>query len=191
MANRFFATLSYFDLTKANILAADPLYPNDALHALAIGEANSHGVEVDIAGEIRPRWNLLANYAYTDTKVLNDSYLGTAGNRIPNAPRHGGRVWTTYSFEKGTLKNLMIGGGVTTRSLRQGNFENDYQLPGFATIDLLASYQIHLGKSRLTLQLNTSNLLDKHYYESSAEGGRARIAPGTPRSFAGSIRMDF
>jgi len=191
LTNRVGATVSYFDLTKKNILTGDPMFPNDDIHALAIGKANSHGLEVDLTGAIRPRWNLLFSYAFTQTKVLNDSFLGTAGNRIPNAPKHGGRIWTTYSFEGTDLKGLLLGGGVTTRGLRQGNFENDYQLPGFATVDLLASYRFHGHKWRPSLQFNVCNLLDKHYYEASAEGGRARIAPGVPRSFAGSIRMDF
>ena len=81
-------TLAYFDLTKQNITTADPLFPTDDLHGLAIGEANSHGVELDLAGEIVPGWQMIANYAYTETEILDDTVLGAAGNRLPNVPRH-------------------------------------------------------------------------------------------------------
>lgn len=191
LGKRFLATLSYFDLTKKNLLTADPLFPNDSVHALAIGKAKSHGLEVDLAGMLRPNWNLLANYAFTETEILNDSFLGTKGNRLANAPKHGGRVWTTYGFTRAPLDGLTLGGGVTARGLRQGDLSNDFQLPGFATLEIMASYRFQLGKTKLTLQLNGSNLLDKDYFEASAECCRSRILPGQPRSFIGAIRFDF
>jgi outer membrane receptor for ferric coprogen and ferric-rhodotorulic acid len=36
------------------------------------GEANSHGVELDLAGTILPHWNLLIAYAYTEAKIVSD-----------------------------------------------------------------------------------------------------------------------
>lgn len=188
---RLSGTLAYFDLTKQNIVTADPLFPNDALHGLAIGEANSHGVELDVAGELLPGWQLLANYAYTETEILDDSFLGTAGNRLPNVPRHGGRVWSVYTLQRGTFKGLKLGGGVTFRDLRQGNLDNDFQLPGFATVDLVSGYVVQFGKLRASVQLNINNVLDEEYFESSADCCRSRIAPGTPRSFIGSLRAEF
>ncbi len=191
LGGRFTGTTAYFELTKQNIAAGDPLAPNDFLRALPIGEAESRGVEVDLAGEILPGWNIIANYAYTETKIVNDSFLGSAGNRLANVPEHGGRVWTAYIVPAGTLQGFEFGGGVTLRDQRQGNLANDFQLPGFATVDVLAGYHFKVGKSRVTAQLNVTNLLDKDFFESSADFGRSRIAPGAPRSFLGSVRVQF
>lgn len=190
LEGRFTGTFAYYDLTKQNIAAGDPLAPNDFLRALPIGEAESNGVEVDLAGEILPGWNVIANYAYTDTEIVNDSFLGSTGNRLDNVPKHGGRIWTAYTLPAGTLQGFEFGGGVTLRGQRQGNLANDFQLPGFATVDLLAGYAFKVGKSRVAAQLNVTNLLDKDYFESGG-GGRSRIAPGAPRSFLGSLRFEF
>lgn len=167
-----------------------------------------------MAGEVLPGWNVIANYAYTETTVTRDSTAdvlldedgnpvvvdgnsvvvetpGNTGKRLPNVPKHGGRLWTTYNFQDGSFKGLFLGGGITLRSQRQGDLANDFQLPGYATVDLVAGYKLKLGKSSVTAQLNVNNLLDKDYFESSADFSRARIAPGAPQSFLGSIRVEF
>lgn len=109
---------------------------------------------------------------------------------MPNVPRHGGRVWTTYELRHSPLNGLHLGGGITLRDQRQGNLDNDFQLPGCVTVDLLAGYAIRIGPSKVTAQLNVYNLLDKDNFESSADCCRSRIAPGVPRSFLGSLRVE-
>jgi iron complex outermembrane recepter protein len=191
LGRRFLGTLAYYDLTKQNIATADPLFPNDGHHALVIGEANSHGVEVDLAGTILPRWNLLIAYAYTEAKIVNDLYFGTAGNRLANVPKNGGRLWTTYAFLGGETRRLTLGGGLTARSVREGDMKNDYLLPGFATVDAMASYSFPLNKSNLTFQVNIHNLLNRDYFEASGDFFRGRIAPGSPLAVMSSIRFEF
>jgi iron complex outermembrane receptor protein len=188
---RFLGTLAYYDLTKQNIATADPLFPNDGHHALVIGEANSHGVELDLAGTILPHWNLLVAYAYTEAKIVNDLYFGTAGNRLANVPKNGGRVWTTYSLLGGEPRRLTLGAGLTARSVREGDMKNDYLLPGFATVDAMASYSFPLSKSNLILQVNIHNLLNRNYFEASGDFLRGRIAPGSPTAVMSSIRFEF
>lgn len=187
----FLGTLAYYDLTKQNIAVADPLFPNDGSHALPIGEANSHGVELDLAGTILPHWNLLIAYAYTEAKIVNDLYFGTAGNRLSNVPKNGGRIWTTYSLLGGEVRRLTLGGGLTARSAREGDMKNDYLLPGFATVDAMASYSFPFSKSNLMLQVNVHNLLNRNYFEASGDFLRGRIAPGRPLAVMSSIRFEF
>jgi iron complex outermembrane recepter protein len=191
LGKRILGTLAYYDLTKTNIATTDPLFPNDGRHALAIGKANSHGVELDLAGAILPHWNLLVAYAYTDATIVNDSFLGIAGNRLANVPKNGGRIWTTYSFWGGEPKLLTVGAGITARSSREGNINNDYLLPGFVTVDTMASYNFHLHGSTLALQVNIHNLLDRSYFEASGDFWRSRIAPGSPFAVMSSIRFAF
>jgi iron complex outermembrane receptor protein len=187
----FLGTLAYYDLTKQNMPTADPLFPNDGRHALPIGVANSHGVELDLSGAILPHWNLLVAYAFTDAKIVTDLYFGAAGHRLGNVPKNGGRIWTTYSFLGGESRRLTLGAGLTARSVREGDMKNDYLLPGFATVDAMASYIFPLRKSNLTLQVNIRNLLDRNYFEASGEFLRGRIAPGSPLAVMSSIRFAF
>lgn len=188
---RFSGTLAYYTLTKQNISAPDP-DPELAERgfAVAVGEARSRGVELDLAGELLPGWQLIMAYAYTDTEILSDNDLGSAGNRLPQVPLNGGSLWTTYEFQDGWWRGLIVGGGVVGRGTRQGDFENTFQLPGYVTGDLMAGYTLSLGKARLSAQLNVSNLSNEEYIASSGSF-RGRINPGAPRSFLGMIRAEY
>ncbi len=86
---------------------------------------------------------------------------------------------------------MKVGGGVTLRGEREGNNQNDYQMPGYALFNLMTSYALKVGKSRVTAQLNVKNLFDKEYFPNSIRFGRGRTTVGTPRSFLGSVRIEF
>ena len=187
---RFSATLAWFHLTKNNM--ATP-HPNPVLAARGIavqtGEARSKGIELDIIGELLPGWQVIANYAYTDTEITL-AYDGTQGNRLPNIPRHAGNIWSTYAFQNETLRGLKVGGGVTLRSKREGDLQNDFQMPGYAVFNLMTSYAMKIGKTRVTAQLNVNNLFNEEYFPSSGLT-RTRITVGTPRVFLGSLRIEY
>ena len=188
---RLSATLAWFQLTKQNIATLHP-DPQLALQRISVltGEARNEGIELDITGELLPGWQVIANYAYINSEVTktNDN---TLGNRFPNVPEHAGNIWTTYAFQNETLRGLKVGGGVTLRGKREGNLENDYQMPGYAVFNLMTSYGMKVGKTRVTAQLNVNNLFNEEYFPSSGGFGRTRIAVGTPRVFLGSLRVEY
>jgi iron complex outermembrane receptor protein len=64
-------------------------------------------------------------------------------------------------------------------------------MPGYVLVNLMASYTMHVGATRLTAQVNVDNLLGQEYFPSSAGFGRGRIDIGTPRFFLGSLKMEF
>ncbi|NOR70814.1 MAG: TonB-dependent siderophore receptor [Methylomarinum sp.] len=191
MEGRFSATLSWFQLTKQNIATG---HPDPALAGLGFsvqtGEAQNEGIELDITGEILPGWNVFANYAYIDSEITQ-SNGGTQGNRFPNVPEHGGSLWTTYAFQNQHLQGLKVGGGMVARGQREVNQQNNVQMPGYALVNLMAGYEFRVGKSKVSAQLNVDNLLDKRYNPSSAGFGNSRIDVGTPRTFLGSIKLEF
>ncbi|MEM8544932.1 MAG: TonB-dependent siderophore receptor, partial [Cyanobacteria bacterium P01_H01_bin.119] len=75
---RLIANLAFFDLTKQNVATPDPNPLNRG--SVATGEQSSRGIELDIAGEILPGWNIITNYAYTDATITSDN-RGNEGNR--------------------------------------------------------------------------------------------------------------
>jgi len=58
-------------------------------------------------------------------------------------------------------------------------------------MNLMASYEFKVGKSKITAQLNVDNLLDKNYFPTSNGFGRNRIDFGSPRTFLGSVKVEF
>jgi iron complex outermembrane receptor protein len=106
-----------------------------------------------------------------------------------NAPRNYGSLWNTYEFQNASLRGLKLGGGVVAASQSQGTNANDFQLPGYATLNLMASYGMKVAGKKVTLQLNANNLLDKTYYSGTNTGSMIGVA--APRIFLGSVKLEF
>jgi iron complex outermembrane recepter protein len=182
---RLSATLAFYHLTKQNILTPDPVDPNN--FSVQTGEARSQGIEFDLSGEITPGWSIITSYAYTDTEITQDN-SGSEGFRLHDVPEHSGSLWTRYRFLQGSLQGLSLGAGVFAASERT-DFDNSFEVPGYARVDALAAYTWKLGPTRLTVQLNIKNLLDKEYFKNVVSSNE--IQPGAPRSFIGSLRIEF
>jgi iron complex outermembrane recepter protein len=153
---RLSATLAFYHLTKQNILTPDPVDPNN--FSVQTGEARSQGIEFDLAGQITPGWSIIASYAYTDTEITQDN-SGREGFRLHDVPEHSGSLWTRYRFLGGPWQGLSLGAGVFTASERT-DFDNSFEVPGYARVDLSTAYTWKLGPTWLTAQLNVENLLD-------------------------------
>jgi iron complex outermembrane receptor protein len=179
---RLTANLAAYNLVKQNVAAPDP---TDASFAVAVGRIRSRGIELDIAGEILPGWNLITSYAYTNAEVTEASFFPT-GNRPDNVAEHSGSFWTTYEIQSGSLEGLGFGLGVFVVGDRQGDFENTYQLPGYLRTDAAVFYRRDNWRAALNLQ----NLFDVDYIRYS-EGFREANTPGDPFTLIGSISFTF
>ena len=90
-------------------------------------------------------------------------------------------------------KGFSAGTGVFLASNRPGNINDSFSMPGYARLDTLLKYQHKVGLSNVTLQFNIQNLLDREYIASS--NGFAsfihQTTPGAPRTFLGSVKVEF
>lgn len=189
------STLAYYNLTKQNISTPDPDDPTRTFN-ITTGEARSQGLELDISGQLTDALSIIGSYAYTDTKITKDTTVDDQGNftrlgnRLPNAALHAGSLWAKWDFQQPELQGFSLGAGVYLAGQRQGDFENSYQLPGYARLDAMAAYQWKIGDTKLSAQLNVNNLLDKQYYKGTYNN-RNVIFPGEPLTFMGSIRLQY
>ncbi len=178
---RLSSSVAWFDLTKDNMLTADPLNP--AFQILA-GEARSTGVEVDLSGQVSNRLTMLATYANTDARYTKNNN-GLQGNRLENVPRNQGSLWGTMDV----TSQLRAGLGVIVVGQRLGDQANSLRFDGYTRVDLMAAWDRPLGRSLLTLQVNINNLLDAGYFTSG--GSRNSVVPGRPRNALASVRVAF
>ena len=219
---RLRATLAYFDLTKTNVAAGDPILAHDCgggpgSCSIAVGAIRSRGPELDIQGELLPGWNAIATWANTDIIITksnpNNDPINTnnsnyaVGDRMLNVPRNTASFWSTYELQNTDFKGLKFGGGVTVRNGTVGSGACDMSgvctpathVPGYATLDLMTAYSRPIGKSKVTLQFNITNLLDKRYYTNINAGYNdptfnvtsATAAFGAPRMAMGSISIQY
>jgi iron complex outermembrane receptor protein len=189
LGGRLRSALAVFDLTKTHVATRDLSSP-DPTALRAIGEAHSTGVEFDISGALTPRISVIGSYAYTDAKFSKDNN-GLQNLLIANVPRHSGSLWLRSEIIR---QKLSAGGGVFARGQRQGDNENTFQLPGYATVDAFASYSFNFERGRLTPQVNFINLLDKRYFLNTNVYDaypRLGIMPGQPFTVIGSLRWEF
>jgi len=200
---RLMATLAYFDLTKTNLPTPDPANPG---FVLVTGAARSSGWELDLQGQVLPGWSLIANYANTNARVSSSNNPGNpAGTALGEVPRNLLHLWTSYDFGPGRLKGLKVGGGATFNGREPTLYGGQYggnanvRIPGYTTLDLMASYGFRLGSTRMTAQLNVTNVLNRTYFSDIQSAGFPTDGPyssetalyGAPRTILGSLRIEL
>lgn len=203
-------TLAYFYLDKTNIAVGSP-NPVLAKQGImeTIGAARSQGIEIDVAGRIDENWSLIANYAWTDSRITQDGPQtlyddtwstvatlprGFVGNRLPLAPVQSANLWAKYEFTDPTFKGLSFGSGLRVASQAQGDPANDFQIPGYVTWNMMVSYKRNIGKNVLTAQLNANNILNHQYYYGvdQVDGSqRFNIIPAAPVNLMGTVKWEY
>ncbi|MEM9978315.1 MAG: TonB-dependent siderophore receptor, partial [Cyanobacteria bacterium P01_D01_bin.2] len=180
---RFVASVAYFNITKQNVATPDP---NNFLFSIASGEQHSQGIEVDLIGEISPGWNLVANYAYTDTEITEDN-SGLEGNELFGVPEHNFNLWTNYDIQSGPLEGLGFGIGFNAVGERFGDNANSFVLEDYFLTNAAVSYQ----RDNWEIGLNIRNLFDQDYIESSENRRTSEVNPGEGFTLIGSLTLNF
>lgn len=182
------ATVALYKGKKSNILTADPVNAGFSVQA---GEAESQGLEVDIAGRVAEDWLLTASYAHTDAKLTSsvlDANFGfalPAGSRLVNIPKNSGNLLLIREFPLPGQGQWSMGGGLTYVGSRLGETGvPSFQLPSYTLLSLMGTYS---PNAKLKFLLNVHNATDKVYYASSY--ARVWVAPGMPRSMT--LRMQY
>ncbi|MEH1835537.1 MAG: TonB-dependent receptor [Nostoc sp.] len=179
--SRLSANLAAYDITKTNVATTDP---NNTDYSIAVGEQGSQGIELDVAGEILPGWNIIANYGYTDAKVTKDN-SPLQGNRFEDVPYNGASLWTTYQIQRGDLQGLGFGLGLFYVGEREGDLENTYELSSYLRTDASIFYK----RNNWRAGINFKNIFDVNYIEGTYS--RQQITPGAPFAVLGTFSIEF
>lgn len=118
------------------------------------------GVELDMAGQISPRWKLTAGYTQLSIKTATGEEVRTF------SPRRVFRLATTYQIP--ALESLKVGASINWRGQvwRQdevGGTAAIARQPSYALVNLLAGYDIN---KQLNIALNVNNVTNKKYLTS-------------------------
>ena len=168
-------TLAAYQITEKNVETSDPVNPNVTLLS---GVQRSRGLELDGAYHLKPGWDLITAFAYTDAVVVKDNTL-LVGSALANVPHYSGRVFSVYEVQDGRFAGLGFGGGVTFATDRTADIPTRAaktvgRLGGYATVDALLYYKLAGWRA----SMNVTNLLDNRYYYSGQS--LQRIYPGQP-----------
>jgi iron complex outermembrane recepter protein len=161
-------------------LTIDPVDPD---FSIPIGEVKSRGIELDIAGNIQPGWNIVASVFFNESAVTIGDENSPVGNILINAPRSGASLWSTYEIQSGNLQGLGFGGGVFYVGDVQATLPNTFLIPAYFRTDAGIFYKRDNWKAAL----NFKNLFNVNSY--SNQGGA--IYPGDPFTVLASFGVTF
>lgn len=178
---RLTTTLAFYQVTQSNVLTEDPNNPNFSVQT---GKQRSRGVELSLAGEILPGWNIFASYAYNDARITEDNVIAV-GNRVQRTTPHAASLWTTYEIQKGDLQGLGFGLGLFYVGDRAGDAANTFEVPSYFTTDAALFYK----RNGFRAALNIKNLFDVNYFENAFS--RLRVSYGAPLTVQGTISWTF
>lgn len=160
------STLALYQITKNNVLTADPANPN---FSIQLGQTQTKGAEFDLRGNITNDLNLIFNYAYTDSRISKDTNPQHVGNALPGTARHITNGWLAYQVPLPALKGLGVSLGYQWQKDRSSWFVFDgtqNALPDYLRLDGAVSWQ----NDKVRVALNLNNLLNEYLYSGAPYG---------------------
>lgn len=187
---RLSLTTSLFHLERENIKNSFP----GSSEILPVGTQRTRGIELTVAGEIAPRWNIYAGYAHLDARItesIASQNTNTApsvrvplqGNRAALTPQNSANVWLMHDLGSG----FSVGGGVNYVGDRYASPDNTVTLDSYLTVDAAAIYR----SKKYDVALNLKNITDKEYFISGHGASNNLNAPGAPRTAEVTLRLHF
>ena len=167
-------TVAAYRIDRTNVPTPDP---TTFFTSIQTGEQRSEGIEADLIFEPSPAFSLLATYAYTDARVIEDTVI-PAGARLPRVAEHRGRIAGRYRLLDGPLAGLEFGAGLTAVSDSVITLPNGAEVDGYVIADAQASYTI--GSARLGLRFD--NIFGEDYFVPYQYFAQDVVRPGNPRS---------
>ena len=140
---------SAFRVDRNNIIDTDAL--GEVVEI--IDAARIEGFEVGATGRVGAL-SLFGGYTFVDSELTGDT--ASAGNRLPNTPRH--NLALTASVE--VSDRFGFGGGVYHQSGRFADTTNLISADGYVRFDAFATYEFN---PNLALRVNVKNVGDERY----------------------------
>ncbi len=170
MKGKWNTTLALYRIVKNNELTADPFSPPNSGLSIELGQKTAKGIELDLRGQIWPGLHLIANYAFTDSRVnrVNEGVTGiVAGDAVPNFARHTANTWLSYRIPKGSLRGIGFSFGCSALLGRVMYWDISpdptQSLPDYYKLDGVFFWE----KQNIRLAINMFNMADTYLYSGS------------------------
>ena len=176
---RFTTRLALFQSTKLNERNTDPL---SNLVTLS-GKRHVTGVELDFSGHLTPQWEIYGSYIWMPDAMIDIGAAGAEGQgtRPSLTPYYTGTVWSTYQV----TPQWRLGAGLNIRGSQTPLRNPGFEVPAFATADLMAEYKVN---DKFIVKANLSNITNVLYADQLYT---AFYVPGAGRTFQVTGTMKF
>ncbi len=178
--HKLVGTISYYDIKVKNILRPDPV---DANYSIQDGSQLSRGLEVELTANPFAGLNIVAGYAYNDSKVTDASDIRNNGLRPgQSGPPNTINFWVSYRFPQGKLKGLGagFGGNSGDKSYHTNTYNSKFIIPAYQIFDASIFYD----HSKFRIGFKVDNL-------TSEKAWSVRLTPQSPARFTGNFILRF
>ena len=189
-------TLAVFDIRGTNRPETDP---NNGENQIQQGEVKSRGVELEAMHSVADDYTLTATLDYIDAEVNRSADPLAEGFPLAAVPMWQASAWAEKRFALAYDITLRTGFGVryvgpTTEKgvfsdqIDEETFANvvgSQDTPGFTLADALLGFDWQ----QWSLDVNATNLFDKHYYASCSP--RSACGTGYRRNIIGTVAYRF
>ncbi|MDX9737862.1 MAG: TonB-dependent siderophore receptor [Azonexus sp.] len=186
---KLLATVAVFQIKDTNRSFADPANPG---FFLPLGEVESKGWELEVAGSPLRNWDISAGYTRLETEQTKTATAASVGAPISYwYPRHQLKLWSNYRFTSQPLQGFNLGLGVTGMS----NIASGVSTPtvkareqrGYALVNAVLGYRIN---QTYALSLSVNNLFDRRYF-TRVQGLNTYMTYGEPRNWLLNLKAVF
>lgn len=167
---RWSTSITGFRTYKNHELVADPNSDPSLGLSIELGKKLATGVELDIKGQVAQGLQLIANYAYTDSRILElapDVVGMKVGDLVPGFATHTANLWASYRISRGALRGWGVSAGMTYLGDRATYWDpapdSQKELPDYSKVDAGLFWE----GQQLRVQLQVFNLLDEYLYSGS------------------------
>ncbi|HWK02765.1 MAG TPA: TonB-dependent receptor [Puia sp.] len=172
-------TISYYDIQVKNVLRTDP---NDANYDIQDGTQLSKGLEVELTANPFAGFNIVAGYAYNDSKYTKADSSVQGLRPALSGPDKMLNFWVSYRIPQGKMKGLGLGfGGNSGSSSYQTNTQTaKVIIPSYTLLDATVFYD----QPKFRLGFKVDNLTSEKTWST-------RLTPQAPARFMGSMSLKF
>lgn len=175
-------TLSYYDIFVTNITRPDP---DKAGYTIQDGNVYSRGIEADIIANPLPGLNVIAGYAYNDSKNDQTDKTTIGLRPVSAGPQNLANGWISYTLLNGDLKGLGlgVGGNYASENKITNNTTNGvFAIPAYTVFNASLFYNARSFR----VGLKVDNLTDKKYFK-----GWTTVEPMMPRRVSANVSFRF
>jgi catecholate siderophore receptor len=173
-------TAALYRLDHGNVVVRDA---NDPTISYLVDAERSTGLELEMSGQLMPRWTVQGGYALQDGEITRSlSATVLAGSRLAQVPRHSFSLWNRYEV----TDRVGVGLGVISMSDRFVATDNSVVLPAFTRVDSAVFFAI---TRQVRAHVNVENLFDTDYYWAAHSNNN--LAPGSPRAVRFAVTTKF
>lgn len=179
---RLTGTLSYYDIEVKNMVRANPAVANASVQD---GNQLSKGVEAELIANPATGLNIIAGYAYNDSKMTNADASVDGRRPVTAGPKNLVNFYISYHFTRGVVHGLgaSFGGNYASENATYNYADlGVFTLPSYTVLNASVFYD----QPRYRLTLKVDNLTNKEYFI-----GWTTINPQMLRRVMASVAVKF